>query len=45
MNVVGYRQPIEQMAEAAVKMLLEQRRKGPKWQAAIKRFTGELVEQ
>ena len=44
LNVVGYRQPIAEMAEAAVKMLLEQRRKGTKWHAAVQRFKGQLVE-
>ena len=43
LGAVGYRQPIEDMAEAAVKMLLDQQRKGDAWRAVQRRFKGELV--
>jgi len=43
-GAVGYRQPIAEMADMAVKLLLEQRRKGEKWQAANRRLKGELIE-
>ena len=35
---------IEAMAEAAVLALQEQRKKGGKWRAGVRRFAGELVE-
>ena len=44
LGAVGLRQPIDSMAEAAVHALQEQRRKGEKWRAGIRRFAGELVE-
>ena len=43
LGATGIRQPIGAMAEAAVDSLREQRRKGDKWRAAIRRFPGELI--
>ena len=40
----GCRQPIAEMADAAVEALLNQRRKGGAWKASIRRFPGKLVE-
>jgi len=42
-GAVGYRQPISEMADIAVNMLLEQRRKGDKWHSVIRRVKGELA--
>ncbi len=44
LGAVGLRQPIGAMAEAAVRALQEQRKKGGKWRAGVRRFAGELVE-
>ena len=44
LGAVGFRQPIDAMAEAAVLALQEQRKKGGKWRASVRRFAGELVE-
>ena len=44
LGAVGFRQPIDAMAEAAVLALQEQRKKGGKWRAGVRRFAGELVE-
>ena len=44
LGAVGFRQPIDAMAEAAVLSLQEQRKKGGKWRAGVRRFAGELVE-
>ncbi len=44
LGAAAIRQPIGSMAEAAVSLLREQRRKGEKWRAVVQRFPGELVE-
>ncbi len=43
-NATGYCQPISAMAETAVQMLMEQRRKGERWHATSKRLPGEIIE-
>lgn len=43
LGATGIRQPIDAMAEAAVDLLREQRRKGGRWRAAVRRFPGELI--
>lgn len=44
LGAVGIRQPIDEMAEAAVASLRKQRRLGARWHAEIHRFPGELME-
>lgn len=44
LGAVGCRQPIAEMAKAAVQALQLQRKKGDAWRAAIRRFPGKLVE-
>jgi DNA-binding LacI/PurR family transcriptional regulator len=40
---ISYRQPMAEMAKAAVAALLEQQRKGPKWKTSRRFFKGELI--
>jgi DNA-binding LacI/PurR family transcriptional regulator len=44
LNITGYAQPIDKMAQCAVQMLKNQCRKGRKWQPVNQRFTGEIIK-
>lgn len=44
-GIISYRQPVREMAAAAVKALGEQQKKGEKWKAGKIRFKGELLKE
>ena len=44
-SFISYRQPMAEMARAAVAALLEQQRKGSKWKTARRFFKGELINK
>lgn len=44
-SFISYRQPMAEMAKAAVAALMEQQRKGSKWKTSKRFFKGELINK